>query len=137
VDNWNNITNSQNRVRKKSFGGTFCFSNCHIIRLDTVGLVFLVSGKRDHLEIQQIKVVYFEIQWIQGNFGKFQVSNLLYVATWMLQLISVAQTISAEVRINYRQTAISTIKMTQFNVEVIFAESIPQTGRLRALWRCK
>jgi hypothetical protein len=44
VDNWNNITNSQNRVRKKSFGGTFTFSNCHIIRLDTVGLVFLVSG---------------------------------------------------------------------------------------------
>jgi hypothetical protein len=43
VDNWNNITNSQNRVRKKSFGGTFCFSNCHIIRLDTGGLVFLVS----------------------------------------------------------------------------------------------
>jgi hypothetical protein len=39
VDNWNNITNSQNRVRKKSFGGTFCFSNCHIIRLDTGGLV--------------------------------------------------------------------------------------------------
>jgi hypothetical protein len=44
VDNWNNITNSQNRVRKKSFGGTFCFLNCHIIRLDTGGLVFLVSG---------------------------------------------------------------------------------------------
>jgi ABC-type transporter Mla MlaB component len=43
VDNWNNITNSQNRVRKKSFGGTVCFSNCHIIRLDTGGLVFLVS----------------------------------------------------------------------------------------------
>jgi hypothetical protein len=44
VDNWKNITNSHNRVRKKSFGGTFCFSNCHIIRLDTGGLVFLVSG---------------------------------------------------------------------------------------------
>jgi hypothetical protein len=46
VDNWKNITNSQNRVRKKSFGGTFCFSNCHIciIGLDTGGLVFLVSG---------------------------------------------------------------------------------------------
>jgi hypothetical protein len=29
---------------KKSFGGTFTFSNCHIIGLDTVGLVFLVSG---------------------------------------------------------------------------------------------
>jgi hypothetical protein len=43
VDNWNNITNSQSRVRKKSFGGTFCFSNCHKIRLDTGGLVFLVS----------------------------------------------------------------------------------------------
>jgi hypothetical protein len=27
VDNWKNITNSQNRVRKKSFGGTFCFSS--------------------------------------------------------------------------------------------------------------
>jgi hypothetical protein len=33
-------TNSQNRLRKKSFGGTFCFSNCP---LDTGGLVFLVS----------------------------------------------------------------------------------------------
>jgi hypothetical protein len=41
VDNWKNITNSQNSVRKKSFGGTFCFSNCHIIRLDTGGLGFL------------------------------------------------------------------------------------------------
>jgi hypothetical protein len=44
VDNWKNITNSQNSVRKKSFGGTFTFSNCHIIGLDTVSLVFLVSG---------------------------------------------------------------------------------------------
>jgi hypothetical protein len=34
---------SQNRVRKKGFGRTFCFSNCHIIGLDTGGLVFLVS----------------------------------------------------------------------------------------------
>jgi hypothetical protein len=41
---WKNITNSQNSVRKKSFGGTFTFSSCHIIGLDTVGLVFLVSG---------------------------------------------------------------------------------------------
>jgi hypothetical protein len=31
VDNWKKVTNSRNRVRKKSFGGTFCFSNCHII----------------------------------------------------------------------------------------------------------
>jgi hypothetical protein len=31
VDNWKNMTNSQNSVRKKSFGGTFSFSNCHII----------------------------------------------------------------------------------------------------------
>jgi hypothetical protein len=38
-----NITNFHNSVRKKSFGGTFTFSNCHIIGLDTVGLVFLVS----------------------------------------------------------------------------------------------
>jgi hypothetical protein len=27
VDNWKNITNSQNSVRKKSFKGTFSFSN--------------------------------------------------------------------------------------------------------------
>jgi hypothetical protein len=45
VDNWKNITNSHNSVRKKSFGGTFSFSNCQIIRLDTGGLVFLVSGR--------------------------------------------------------------------------------------------
>jgi hypothetical protein len=38
------LTNSRNRVRKKSFGGTFCFSNSQIIRLDTGGFVFLVSG---------------------------------------------------------------------------------------------
>jgi hypothetical protein len=44
VNNWKKLTNSRNRVRKKSFGGTFCFSNSHIIRLDTGGLVFLVSG---------------------------------------------------------------------------------------------
>jgi hypothetical protein len=43
VDNWKNTTKSQNSVRKKCFGGTFSFSNCHIIRLDTGGLVFLVS----------------------------------------------------------------------------------------------
>jgi hypothetical protein len=47
VDNWNNITNSQNRVRKKKIGGTLCFSNCHIIRLDKGGLVFLVSDHRN------------------------------------------------------------------------------------------
>jgi hypothetical protein len=27
VDNWKKVTNSRNRVRKKSFGGTFCISN--------------------------------------------------------------------------------------------------------------
>jgi hypothetical protein len=31
VDNWKKVTNSRNRVRKKSFGRTFSFSNCHII----------------------------------------------------------------------------------------------------------
>jgi hypothetical protein len=40
---------SQNSVRKKSFGGTFTFSNCHIIGLDTVGLVFLVSAYNNAL----------------------------------------------------------------------------------------
>jgi hypothetical protein len=44
VVNWKKLTNSRNRGRKKSFGGTFCFANCHIIGLDTGGLVFLVSG---------------------------------------------------------------------------------------------
>jgi hypothetical protein len=46
VDNWKKLSNSRNRVTKKSFGGTFCFSNCHIIGLDTGGLVFLVSGHK-------------------------------------------------------------------------------------------
>jgi hypothetical protein len=49
---WKNITNSQSSVRKKSFGGTFGFSNCHIIRLDTGGLVFLVSGPSHVLVLQ-------------------------------------------------------------------------------------
>jgi hypothetical protein len=31
-------SNSQNSVRKKSFGGTFSFSNCHIIGLDNGSL---------------------------------------------------------------------------------------------------
>jgi hypothetical protein len=44
VDNWKNITNSQNSVRKKSFGGTFSFSNWHIIGLDTGSLVLIVFG---------------------------------------------------------------------------------------------
>jgi hypothetical protein len=35
MDNWKNITNSQNSVRKFFFGGIFTFSNCHIIGLDT------------------------------------------------------------------------------------------------------
>jgi hypothetical protein len=46
VNNWKKLTNSRNRVRKKSFGGTFCFSNCHIIGLDKGGLV---SGVRHHV----------------------------------------------------------------------------------------
>jgi hypothetical protein len=36
VDNWKNITNSE------SFGGTFSFSNCHIIGLDNGSLVLIV-----------------------------------------------------------------------------------------------
>jgi hypothetical protein len=38
------LTNSQNSVRKKSFGGTFSFSNCHIIGLDNGSLVLIVFG---------------------------------------------------------------------------------------------
>jgi hypothetical protein len=44
VDDWKNITNCQNSVRKKSFGGTFSFSNCHIIGLDNGSLVLIVFG---------------------------------------------------------------------------------------------
>jgi hypothetical protein len=44
VDNWKNISNSQNSVRKKSFGGTFSFSNCHIKGLDIGSLVLIVFG---------------------------------------------------------------------------------------------
>jgi hypothetical protein len=44
VDNWINITNSQNSVRKKSFGRTFTLSHCYIIglELDTGSLVLIV-----------------------------------------------------------------------------------------------
>jgi hypothetical protein len=55
---WKNITNSQNSVRKKSFGGTFTFSNCHIIGLDTVGLVFLVSV-RAHCSIVTVGIAAY------------------------------------------------------------------------------
>jgi hypothetical protein len=44
VDNWKNITNSQKSVRKNGFGGTFTFSNCHIIELYTGSLVLIVFG---------------------------------------------------------------------------------------------
>jgi hypothetical protein len=54
VDNWKKLTNSRNRVRKKSFGGEFCFSNRHIIGLDTGGLVFLVS---DYNYIKQVRTI--------------------------------------------------------------------------------
>jgi hypothetical protein len=58
VDNWKILTNFRNRVRKKSFGGTFCFSNCHIIGIDTGGLVFLVSG---HTQVMLQTVALFYI----------------------------------------------------------------------------
>jgi hypothetical protein len=50
VDNWKNITHSQNSVRKKSFGGTFSFSNCHIIGLDNGSLVLIVFEDNDDKE---------------------------------------------------------------------------------------
>jgi hypothetical protein len=45
MNNWKNIINSQNSVRKKGFGGKFTFSNCHIIGLDTGSLVQIVYGQ--------------------------------------------------------------------------------------------
>jgi hypothetical protein len=36
------FTHSQNQGQEKSFGGTFTFSNCHIIGLDTGSLVLIV-----------------------------------------------------------------------------------------------
>jgi hypothetical protein len=44
VDNWKKITDSQNSVRKKSFGGTFSCSNCHLIGLYNGSLVLIVFG---------------------------------------------------------------------------------------------
>jgi hypothetical protein len=38
----------QNSVRKKSFGRTFSFSNCHILGLDTGSLVLIVFVSRAH-----------------------------------------------------------------------------------------
>jgi hypothetical protein len=52
VDNLKNITNSQNSVRKKSFEGTFSFSNCHIIGSDTGSLVLIVFVQcKMHLKV--------------------------------------------------------------------------------------
>jgi hypothetical protein len=59
VCNWNNKTKSQNIVRKKSFGGTFTFSNCHIMGLHTGGLVFIVYGL-DHEVIIRAKPVVMQ-----------------------------------------------------------------------------
>jgi hypothetical protein len=39
-------TNSQNSVRKKGFGGTFCILNCHIIGLDTGVCLFETLSPR-------------------------------------------------------------------------------------------
>jgi hypothetical protein len=57
VDNWKKLTNFRNMVRKKSFGGTFCFSNCHIIGLATGGLVFLVSGLDKMTKTETTKIL--------------------------------------------------------------------------------
>jgi hypothetical protein len=59
IVDWKKLTNSRNRVRKKSFGGTFCFSNCHIIRLDTGGLVFLVSDSHHHKIAKSCKMARY------------------------------------------------------------------------------
>jgi hypothetical protein len=44
IMDWKNITHSQNSVKEKSFGGTFSFSNCHIIGLDKGSLVLIIFG---------------------------------------------------------------------------------------------
>jgi hypothetical protein len=64
VNNWKN---SQNSVRKKSFGGTFSFSNCHIIGLDNGSLVL---------------IVFVQIQILKNGGKSFQITadfNLLYL----------------------------------------------------------
>jgi hypothetical protein len=64
VDNWKNITNSQNSVIKKSFGGTFSSSNCHIciIELDNGSLVLIVFGIDSKLLALYELTVYFTLQ---------------------------------------------------------------------------
>jgi hypothetical protein len=58
VDNWKNLTN-QNSVRKKrSFGGTFSFSNCHIKGLDNDSLVLIVFGTQVMLNKAKLLCIY-------------------------------------------------------------------------------
>jgi hypothetical protein len=44
VENWKNITNSQNSVRKNKFGRTFSCSICHIKELHNGSIVLIVFG---------------------------------------------------------------------------------------------
>jgi hypothetical protein len=68
VDNWKNITNTQNSIRKKCFGGTLTFSNCHIIWSDTGKVVLIVFEFRqvnekylkNLTELEIFTMVYFE-----------------------------------------------------------------------------
>jgi hypothetical protein len=66
VDNWKNITNSQNSVRKRRFGGTFSFSTCHIKWLDNGSLVLnvfeyiLMSNNKTGLMFVYLRSIIYE-----------------------------------------------------------------------------
>jgi hypothetical protein len=118
---WKNIKNSQNSVRKKSFGGTFTFSNCHIIGLDTVCLVFLVSGHgivlghytyytlgkpasavcSSHDREDMLKIHFFKLSHNRVRYGRSSVSCLwTRYSTGPLYVLHFGQTSQCSVQLS-------------------------------------
>jgi hypothetical protein len=64
--NWKNITYSQHSARKKSFGGTFSFSNCHIIGLDNGSLVLIVFGSDPPIYTYMYICIYWWVDTLLG-----------------------------------------------------------------------
>jgi hypothetical protein len=94
VDNWKNITISRYSVRKKSFGGTFIFSNCHIIGFDTGSLVFLVSAinltqPNLHVRLFQIGLLHIGLLHIRLlHIGLLHIS-LLHIRLLQIRLLHI------------------------------------------------
>jgi hypothetical protein len=66
---WQSLKNYQNSVRKKSFGGTFCFLNCHIIGLDTGGLKRILNHQESRT-LENHNMVKFRALLVEASLHK-------------------------------------------------------------------